>query len=648
MSYSFMYLLLSVFSLSFLIFIHELGHYYMARRLGMQVEVFSIGFGRALYSWIHRGVKWQVGWLPFGGYVKISGLDGEGKNQEEEGSSSSFSQHSPLDRIKVAVMGPAANLLFAFGVFVVLSLVGGREKNFSEYTKKIGWIDPASELYLQGVRPGDEITSYNGVDTNSSKEHMTAPMLSSGELLVEGNYVDPYSKEKTPFKYFVHPYLHPNSVDKEILTVGVLHPASYVFYAPGESEPSLVGSPMEHSGILPGDRIVWMDGVPIYSLTQVGHVLNDHKTLLTIRRGDDLLLRRVPRVPVEELRIEGEAREEVIDWQHEAELQGKMQKLLMIPYNLNNQGVVEGRFTSIDREMEKTIFPEKPFSTAEVPLQVGDKIVAVDGVSVQYSYQILAALQEKRVMIVVQRGGELLHMPLSSHADELFDQQYAWSDVKKLTSQIGFSVDRDHVGSLHLLKPVIPKTRQELSFFTQDLSAVQVRELYEKELAGIEDPEKKAQVLRLLQERDEQLLLGLPAIQDQKIRYNPAPTDLFMSLLEEIWQTLKALVTGMLSPKWMAGPIGMVEIMQSQSMGSWREGLYWLGNISLNLGILNLLPLPVLDGGTILFSAYELGTGRRIRMKTLERLILPFAFALLGLLLFLTYNDLLRIMKRFF
>lgn len=209
-------------------------------------------------------------------------------------------------------------------------------------------------------------------------------------------------------------------------------------------------------------------------------------------------------------------------------------------------------------------------------------------------------------------------------------------------------MDRDHVGSLYLLKPVVPKTRQELSFFTQDLSAVQVRELYEKELAGIEDPEKKAQVLRLLQERDEQLLLGLPAIQDQKIRYNPAPTELFLSLLEEIWQTLKALVTGMLSPKWMAGPIGMVEIMQSQSMGSWREGLYWLGNISLNLGILNLLPLPVLDGGTILFSIYELCTGRRIRMKTLERLILPFAFALFGLLLFLTYNDLLRIIKRFF
>ena len=61
--------------LSLLIFIHELGHYFMARRLGMRVETFSIGFGKPIYTWERDGVDWQIGWLLFGGYVKIAGMD---------------------------------------------------------------------------------------------------------------------------------------------------------------------------------------------------------------------------------------------------------------------------------------------------------------------------------------------------------------------------------------------------------------------------------------------------------------------------------------------------------------------------------------------------------------------------------------------
>ncbi len=59
------YILLAILGLSFLIFIHELGHYWMARRVGMRVETFAIGFGKPIYSWVRDGVKWQVGWLLF-------------------------------------------------------------------------------------------------------------------------------------------------------------------------------------------------------------------------------------------------------------------------------------------------------------------------------------------------------------------------------------------------------------------------------------------------------------------------------------------------------------------------------------------------------------------------------------------------------
>ena len=164
------------------------------------------------------------------------------------------------------------------------------------------------------------------------------------------------------------------------------------------------------------------------------------------------------------------------------------------------------------------------------------------------------------------------------------------------------------------------------------------------EIESIEDAAKRAQARTLLENMDKQLILGLPSVQDDRILYNPPPLALFDKVFEEIWHTLKALVTGALNPKWMSGPIGIVQVVHDTSMVSMKEALYWLGAISLNLGVLNLLPLPVLDGGTICFSLYELITGRRLKAKTLEKLIIPFALLLIGFFLFLTYHDLTRIL----
>src|SRR6185295_10834170 len=60
--------------LTVLVFVHELGHYWVARRAGVRVETFSIGFGRELLGWTdRRGTRWKIGWLPLGGYVKMFG-----------------------------------------------------------------------------------------------------------------------------------------------------------------------------------------------------------------------------------------------------------------------------------------------------------------------------------------------------------------------------------------------------------------------------------------------------------------------------------------------------------------------------------------------------------------------------------------------
>ena len=294
---SIMFVIFAIIGLSFLIFIHELGHYFMARRLGMRVETFSIGFGKPIYSWVRDGVKWQIGWLLFGGYVKIAGMDTSDKTDLYEVKDGFFGK-KPLDRIKVAFMGPFVNIVFALLAFTALWFINGREKNFSEYTRKIGWIDPKSELFLKGIRPGDEITAYNDQSYEGAKDHVTGPMMSSeGVIQVKGSQVNAHTKEKKPFNYTVKTYSHPNAIDKDILTSGILNPASYILYNKipnGQENPLPEGSPMEKSGIKYGDRIVWVDGVPIYSAQQLSHVLNDEKALLTIRRDQETFFAGFP------------------------------------------------------------------------------------------------------------------------------------------------------------------------------------------------------------------------------------------------------------------------------------------------------------------------------------------------------------------
>lgn len=646
---SILYVIFAILGLSFLIFIHELGHYFMARRLGMRVETFSIGFGKPIHSWIRDGVKWQIGWLLFGGYVKIAGMDTAEERDLYEVKDGFFGK-KPLDRIKVAFMGPFVNIVFALIAFTALWAIGGREKSFSDYTRKIGWIDPKSELYMKGIRPGDEITEYNHQRYQGSKDHITGPMMSEGEILVKGNQVNFHTKGKTPFEYTVKTYPNPNAIDKDILTSGILQSASYVLYnrlPNGAENPLPEGSPMNESGIQYGDRIVWVDGEPIYSSQHLSHLLNDEKALLTIKRGQETLLRRVPRILVEELKLDSEVKEELIDWQFEAELNGtKIQKLYAIPYNLNNETVVEAAVKFIDKDNELEAFPQHPYSVLDTPLEEGDKILAVDGIPVTHSYEILSHLQQRHINIIIERDSKLAVIPSWQKGDELFDHQYAWDDLQKLTAQIGQSTTPQLSGNLVLLNAVVPKMRKDFHLSPESQARLQdeIKEQMQ-EIEMIDDPEKRAHARHLLANRDKQLLLGLPSVQDERVQFNPTPFVLFDKVFEEIWHTLKALFTGALNPKWMSGPIGIVQVVHDNSMVSLKEALFWLGAISLNLGVLNLLPLPVLDGGTICFSLYELITRRRLKTKTLEKLIIPFALLLIGFFLFLTYHDLARIVS---
>lgn len=619
---SLLYLLFAILGLGFLIFIHELGHYWMARRVGMRVESFGIGFGRPIITFMHNGVKWNLCWLPFGGYVKIAGMEKE-DGKEPEDIPDGFFGKSSWDRIKVAAMGPLVNLVFAFLAFTAIWATGGREKNFADVTNKVGYIDQNSELYKAGLRPGDIILRYNNEPVRGSKAHLQAAMTAGAQIQVDGLRWDEKSQKYLPFTHTIHPYQHPQALESGILTTGVLGGASYVIFPESSKLPE--ASPLLGSGIEPGDRILWVDGEPIYSVSELSTILNDGKSLLTIERGGKFFLARIPRIELEDVKLSNQLKEELADWQYEAGLRStKLSKMMFIAYNLTPDCVVEEPLTFIDKEKQRG------------DLQAGDTIVAVDGAPVRTGVEFLQAIQQHKVLVITEK--------MAKGANQSFDAEFHGTNLQQIVSTIGTRHEITQKGPLTLLKPIQPKTRLELMQAQDKQLFIKEQEEEKKLIQAIDDPEKRMQAVKFLENRQKQLLLGLPAIVDQHVQYNPNPFQMFSDIVDEVVNTLKALFGGYMNPKWLSGPIGIVQVIQNQWMLGIKEALFWLGAISLNLGMLNLLPLPVLDGGYICLSLFEIVTGKRLKAKTIEKIVIPFAVALISFLIFLTYHDLIRIL----
>ncbi len=645
MVFSFLYVILAAFGLGFLVFIHELGHYWMARRQGMTVEIFSIGFGKPIYTWEHRGVKWQFCWLPFGGYVRIAGMERKGTLEPHQ-IPDGFYGKKPWARIKVALMGPIVNIVFAFLAFCLLWTLGGRSKPFSEYTHLIGWVDSSSEIYSTGVRPGDEITDLNRKPFRNFQDFIYASIFDGPNVQISGQEVQYLEGEKTPFHYRFS-FQKDSSIGERLRGIfSTMQPAAYLIYRQSSSLP-LANSPMKESGIQDGDRILWADGKLLFSIQELIETINEPKALLTVERNGHAFLARVPRLKISDLRLNADQRAELEDWQHEAGIKGRASELFFIPYNLSQDNRIENAFSYLNKES----IEQQPAAEAryplEIPLQTGDRVMAVDGLPVASSYELLNLLQSRHIQIIVDREGPVV--PVSwKDADKTFVSSIAWSDLGNMIQSIGTERPIKQVGNLILLNPVSPRPMLQLDIPEEKKEEMEaVLAAQRKEIDAIKDPKQKAQAEKLFEAGQNQVKLGIVPV-NRTVNYNPSPFILFHNVFQETWKTIIALFSGNVSPKYMSGPVGIVHVMQQSWGYGFKEALYWLGMISLNLGVLNLLPIPVLDGGHICFSLWEWITKRPIKSKTMERLIVPFIVLMVALFVYMTYNDLMRLFSGLF
>ncbi|MCH9625730.1 MAG: hypothetical protein S4CHLAM123_09090 [Chlamydiales bacterium] len=645
-----LYFVLAAAALGVLVFIHELGHYFVAKKTGMIVEIFSIGFGRPILKWRLNNVNWQLGWLPFGGYVKIKGMELTKKDKdtyiEPHEIPNGFFAQSPWKRIAVALAGPFANFILAFLIFTAVWAMGGREKPFSEFTQIVGWVDPQSDLYSEGLRPGDVLTHLNGKPYTSTKDLLYASMLGGKQVEIKGYHVDQTTQTQKPFDYSIESYPAPNSLDG-ILTTGIASGARYLIYdklTDGTENALPEGSPMQSSGIKYKDRLVWADGEYLYSMDQLSYVLNNNQALLTVKRDGETFLTRQPRVLTNDVILHPNLRNELIDWQYETQIKTNFSDLYILPYVVSSEGYIEAPLEFIDQESKRAAFPLHSYSkTLSDSLQPGDRILAVDGVPITQGFAILKQLQSHKVQLIAEQNVPLDTKVSWKVEDQVFEKAIDTSAIDTLAANIGTENPIQSFGRFTLLNPVEPKRINQFDLSKQAQERLDNEyESQKKQIAEIKNRDKRVKALDYLDASYEKYLLGI-YLQDRQVDYNPSPVTMFGSVFTETWQTLRALVTGYLHPKWISGPVGIVQVIHHGWRTGLGEALFWIGAISVNLGVLNLLPIPVLDGGYVCLSLWELITRRRLKAKTMERLIIPFVVLLMGLLVFLTFQDLTRL-----
>jgi regulator of sigma E protease len=148
-----------VFVLGVLIFVHELGHFLMARRIGVRVLTFSLGFGPKILNFHYGDTDYCVSIIPLGGYVKMAG---ENPEDQRTGSSDEFLSESKWQRFQVLVMGPVMNVVLAVVVMTVVLYQGAQEPLFGQAPVVIGTFAEDSVGHAAGLQAGDQVVTIDG------------------------------------------------------------------------------------------------------------------------------------------------------------------------------------------------------------------------------------------------------------------------------------------------------------------------------------------------------------------------------------------------------------------------------------------------------------------------------------------------------
>ncbi|MFP4351349.1 MAG: RIP metalloprotease RseP [Puniceicoccaceae bacterium] len=288
------YVLLAVFLLGFCIFIHELGHFLAARRRGLKVERFSIGFGPPIVRWERNGVDYRISWIPFGGYVALPQLADMGR-LEGAGEEEAAGRLPPIgyaDKMIVAAMGAVFNMIFALFLSCILWIVGQEvivSTEIDVVERELRAADGSlvpGPAFAAGLRPGDEIVAVDGDRVGDWMQVHNAILTGTGreDGGVPATRID-VLRDGQPMSFEVTPVL---TSRESIRDIGIGPDSDLVVSGLVE------GMPAAEAGMRPGDVLAAIDGEPIRTSALLQVALSRHEDgpveITVLRDGEPVAL----------------------------------------------------------------------------------------------------------------------------------------------------------------------------------------------------------------------------------------------------------------------------------------------------------------------------------------------------------------------
>jgi regulator of sigma E protease len=701
-----LYLIYAILGISVIIFIHELGHFLAAKRVGVRVDRFSIGFDPTVFGLRLRVLEFRrgetvyvIGLIPFGGYVRLAGETAMDANAAKSAPQPDWLlSKSPGDRAQVFAAGATFNIISAFVFFAIAFSIG-----VSFLQPVIGRVEPGKPAWEAGLRPGDRILSIDGEEVSDFLEvSMAAAFQPEGRSLsityqsaggneVRTTEVVPRWNPGLGFQTIgVHADLDPRVLDVKPgsaaaacrlgegdavigLRVGALELtdlpsfellwhvfASYVLERPGKGIEILVRKPSgsqewillsfsekgKKRGLLgvhstasvyvlrgvqkgsplgehfrAGDRIVSINGRPHSQLDLTilfDGTVEPHRpvTIEVQRQAGDIESIEIPSQPLTRSLIDGE-----LQWVGlELEVDELNDTSAFAKAGLREKDVLAkvgqvwvANAADLRRELEATTDETVSCSV------VRDRRILADAVSLPRR-ELLESLGSSRrspLWVAAPIVGVLPESPAArfgirtgSRILRIGDRRIErWED---LVAQVEAVRDEDF--EVEWLSP-----------------AGEIR----KSQGNLETTEYQDHGLSIqqLRQRIQTSFLGSFALGFKRMKV----------VSQQVFLTLKGLVLRRVEVKNLSGPVGIVHVIYRISEFGIGTLIYFMAMISVNLGILNLLPFPILDGGHLLFLLIEKIKGSPVDVRIQEIVTTIAFFLIIALALFVTFHDLRRL-----
>ncbi len=587
-----------------LIFVHEAGHFLVGRWCGVHAEAFSIGFGPVLLKW--RGkpkdparpdqtTEYRLSAIPLGGYVKFLG-----ENPDERGERDPRSFHAATYPRKVAIMlaGVTMNVIAAFLLFAVTFGAG-----WETQPPVVGQVSPGTPAWEHGVREGDEIVTIDGRRILDFMDIIQETVVAQEVEVVirrDGAVMAPIT-------------IPTRDTGEGVRQIGVA-PALWLDGRIAVGDDGIAAG----AGFRTGDRVVAVNGTPVKGIDEAQnlHTAAKKDSVWTVERDGarvDLTLawRTVPRPRI---------------------------------------GVAFGKDGG-------TLLVRRGGPAADAGLATGDAVVSVGGVATPSATEFTRAVADAKVAgdAIVRRGGREIVVPLpKDEGRNAFATSIAPAPGGPIRAWLAD-------GDVPARTAGLPDGSEIVSIDGRPITATAdavdcVRTAFKENRAvsivwrGAGGHDGTTEVTP--RDDPEPSFGGITLVSKTRVFRADGPFDA-MSLAADrtgrwvgrIWGTLKSIFTGRLSGSKLAGPIGISKMTYASAKSSWGDLFLFLGMISMNLAFLNVLPLPLLDGGQLAVHTIERIRRKPIPERALEGVMWAGLVLLLALLVYVSRNDILALMQ---